>query len=205
MANYLLKALIDSDTVKFFNVNNQKIVIVKVSGNSSTTDVAWVTFKPFEANTVAWEEIYGLYASYTELQGKATIVKSSYTLASDKNTYPFESGVFSAPTSDPSLSDNTYEIANKMQEYNSLTFGLAQNVVANGISYQGNPINAQSVLPNQTASFTPHERISIFMESDIDNGVVISRVKGTSLDIDFTSKSEITIRYDKSVGGFVEV
>jgi len=207
MSKYLLKVLIDPETVKFFSDNNQKIVIVKKvnNGDPSTANVAWVTFTPFEVNTVIWEDIYGLYSSYTELQGNASIVKSSYVLASTKNTYPFESGIFSSPVLDSSISDNTYEVLNKMSEYEYLTFGLAQNVQVNGLSYEGNPINATSVLPNQVASFTPNERIYIFMQSNIDNAVLISGVTSTELDIDFTGKSEVTIKYDNSIGGFVKM
>jgi len=207
MSKYLLKVLIDPETVKFFNDNNQKIVIIKKvnNGDSSISNVSGVTFKSFEVNSVTWEDIYGLYSSYTELQYNANIIKVSYVLASTKNTYSFESGIFSSPVPDPSISDNTYEVLNKMSEYEYVTFGLAQNIKVNGLSYEGNPINATSVLTNQLASFTPNERISIFMKSNIDNGVIISRITSTELDIDFTGESEVTIKYDNSICGFVRM
>jgi hypothetical protein len=204
MATYNLKALIDSETVKLFNQLKQKIVIVKM-GKDGSTELAWVTFAPFEINVVSWEQIYGLYASYSETQGKARVLKSSYTLASEKQIYPFENGVFSVPQPDSTLGENTYEVSNKMQDYPCLVFGLAQDVVANGVSYEGNPINATKVLSNESATFTPHERIRIFMQSDIDDGMVISRIKSQSLDLDFTTQSDIAIKYDKAVGAFVKI
>ncbi len=202
MASYSLKALINGDVVKQFNQLNQKVVIVKEApGNSSP--VAWVTFSPFEINTVSWQETYGVYASNTVMEGTAKIEKSSYAQASEKQCYNFEFGTFNAPVADKDLPSNTYEVKNAMMTPSQLTFGLAQDVVANGVSYEGSPINAVQIMSNESATFTPHERISIFMQSDLDDGMVISRIKSQALQLDFAKQADIVIKYEPTVGGFV--
>ncbi|WP_346355301.1 hypothetical protein [Azotosporobacter soli] len=203
MANYTLKALIDNETVKKFNMLNQRVIIVK-EAEGSGADVAWVTFAPFEINSVSWEEAYGVYASCSEMEGKAKIEKSSYAQASEKQSYAFANGIFEPPVTDTTLGDNMYEIKNNMTDPDILTFGLAQDVVANGVTYEGNPINAVQVLSNESATFTPHERISIFMQSDLDDGMVISRIKSQALLLDFAKQADIVIKYDPAVGGFVK-
>ncbi|WP_019555651.1 hypothetical protein [Propionispira raffinosivorans] len=57
---------------------------------------------------------------------------------------------------------------------------------------------------NEAPIFIPNERIRVFMQADIDEGMVILSTKSQSLDLDFTTQSGITIKYDKSVGGFVQ-
>ncbi|MBU2699095.1 hypothetical protein Ga0466249_000174 [Sporomusaceae bacterium BoRhaA] len=204
MANYSLKALIDSETVKQFNKLKQKVVIVK-TGEDSTNKLAWVTFSPFEINTVAWKENYGLYSSTNEIQGKVKITKASFTTAVDKQSYTFENGVFNSPTDDPALESNMYEITNNMTDYDALVFGLAQDVIANGVTFEGNPVNAITVLQNESATFIPHEKIIIYMESDTDDGMVISHIKSQVLELDFTTDENMTIKYDSKVGKFVKM
>jgi hypothetical protein len=204
MAKYNLKMLIDNTTVKNFNHLNQKVVIVKEAEGSSV-DVAWVTFPPFEINSVSWEETYGVYASCSSIEGTAKIAKSSYAEASEKQSYEFAEGIFQPPVPDSSLGNSTYEVKNSMTDTDMLTFGLAQNVVANGVNYEGNPINAVQVMSNESATFKPHERIRIFMQADLDDGMVISRIKSQALELDFADKTEITIKYAPSVGGFVRI
>ena len=203
MAKYSLTAKIDEATVENFNKLGQTVIIVKETAGSSI-DVAWISFSPFEINEVSWEETYGLYASTSDISGKARISKASYTEASEKQSYVFENGIFQPPVTDASLQGNTYEIANNVSEKAMLTFGLAQNIIANGVNYEGHPINAVQVMAHESATFTPHEKIRVFMEADIDDGMVISRIKGKTLELDFTDQTDITIKYDPAVGGFVK-
>ncbi|MBD7912205.1 MULTISPECIES: hypothetical protein [Clostridium] len=203
MPTYSLKAIISPEIVSFLNRNDQRIVIVK-KNEKSKTNVAWVTFKPFQVNNVTWNTEYGIYASNVQIQNGATIDASSYSEASVKNMYPFQNGVFDSPISDSELKDNEYAIHNKSDEYEYLTFGLAQDVTANGTNYEGNPINAESVLYNQTVSFIPNEKICVFIESSFNDGTIITHIRSNVLNLDFTDDANVTIKYDKSIGGFVK-
>lgn len=58
-------------------------------------------------------------------------------------------------------------------------------------------------MARESATFTPHEKIRVFMESDIDDGMAIIRIKGQALVLDLTDQTDITIKYDTSVGAFV--
>ncbi|MBD7912204.1 MULTISPECIES: hypothetical protein [Clostridium] len=204
MSKYSLKAYIDTETVSSIYESGQKIVIVK-KNDGPEANIAWVTFNPFEINNVTWESEYGLYASNTQMQSGAIINTASYKIASVKNIYPFSNGVFGSPVVDSSLNDNEYGIINKARDYEHLTFGLAQNVIANSVVYEGNPINAKSVLYNQISSFIPHEKICIFIESKFDNGAVITHIRSNSLCLDFSVQPNIIIKYDKVIGEFVKL
>jgi len=70
-------------------------------------------------------------------------------------------------------------------------------------NYDGKPINAVQIMAHESAAFTPKETIRVFMEADVDDGMVIIRIKGQALVLDFTDQSDITIKYDTSVGAFV--
>lgn len=202
MAKYNLIAKIDDTTVENFNKLGQRIVLVKETADSSA-DLAWISFSPFEINTVFWEESYGVYASTSDVVGTARVLKASYAQAAEKQSYVFENGIFQPPVTDAGLASNTYSVKNNMAELPMLTFGLAQDIIANGVNYDGKPINAVQIMAHESAAFTPKETIRVFMEADVDDGMVISRIKGQALVLDFTDQSDITIKYDTSVGAFV--
>jgi len=201
MASYSLKALIDDNLVKQFNQNNQKVVIVKEAPKNSSP-VAWVTFSPFEINTVSWEENYGVYASNTIMEDKAKIEKSSFSPASEKQGDSFTSGSISPQEADKDLASNTYEVKNAMMEPSQLTFSLAQDVEANDVS-EGSSINAVQIMFNEP--ITPHDKVSIFIKSDLDDGMVIPLIDDQALQLDFGNQTEIIIKYDPSIGGFIKV
>ncbi len=201
MSAYNLNVSINSQDVQEINSASQKIVIVKQVGGSSGQPVAWVSFSPFENNVVSWETSYGVYASSTEIQSGATINKTSaVNPATAEIVYPFENGTFGNPTSGD-VSSNSYSISNKYS--NQFTFGLAQSVTANGNKFEASPLNAVQVLSKQNATFTPIEKIAVFLRANFNNGVVISEIASNALDIDLTQQSNVNIRYDKALGQFV--
>ena len=132
MAKYNLIAKIDDTTVENFNKLGQRIVLVKETADSSA-DLAWISFSPFEINTVFWEESYGVYASTSDVVGTARVLKASYAQAAEKQSYVFENGIFQPPVTDAGLASNTYSVKNNMAELPMLTFGLAQDIIANGV------------------------------------------------------------------------
>ncbi|MEI8593212.1 hypothetical protein [Photobacterium sp. Hal280] len=200
MSSYNLNINIDSNDVRTINQSQQKVVLVKTVGGSSGSKVAWVTFSPFEHNEVSWTEKYGVYASSTQVQSGAQIYKTSaVNPATTEVMYPFEDGTFGSPENGGQ--SNSYGISNRYSQ--GFTFGLAQSVVANGNVFEASPLNAVSVLSRQNAIFTPVERLEVFLQGNFNNGVVISQVSSTALPLDFTNNSDITIRYDSSLGRFV--
>ena len=74
---YTLKVILTPAQLQIFQEANDSIIIAKPSEGGSTPNVAWVSFSPFEANTVTWEEQYGIYASTVALENGATLTQLS--------------------------------------------------------------------------------------------------------------------------------
>ncbi|MBD7912206.1 MULTISPECIES: hypothetical protein [Clostridium] len=201
MPNYRLNLSINSVDIKTIYDAQEKIVILKKT--SSGFPIAWVTFLPFEGNYVSWEENYSLYASNTEIQAGATIVKLSEVAATPKQLYKFNKGTFDLPETFPGAEEGQYIASNKMNSFNSLVFGLAQKVEFNGNSIPGSPINASIVPLNQIVKFTPYEQIVVFLQSRVTTGSVITEIDSQPLEITFGgSITTIDVVYDSSIGGF---
>lgn len=152
--------------------------------------IAWVSFQPLMENNVSWETLYHLYGTTTALQDGVKIVMTSQTETPAQLgwLYTFQNGFFTGAQG----GGDTFNIANQMQS-GSLTpfsFGLAQQAIVNNVKTFA-PLNAVPVLYNNRASFTPQEKLSVFLSSYSDNGTVISQVASDALGITLTSQSPI--------------
>ena len=201
MASFELTVQFAANDVQQVNAAEQQVTIVKEVGGNAGSSVVWIALSPFENNQIDWEEEYGLYASTTSVQNGATITKSAaVNPASSGVIYPFESGAFSSPQGSLS-SPNDYGVKNLSPS--GLTFGLAQSVTVNSDPFEANPLNAVTVLTQQQATFTAIEKLSVFLHSQFNNGVVISDILGPPLQVDFTHDPIQTIHYDPTQGKFV--
>ena len=54
---------------------NQKVVLTKHAAGVSETAVSWTSFKPWQKDTVDWENVFAVYASSSEVQSGETIHK----------------------------------------------------------------------------------------------------------------------------------
>lgn len=187
MTTYGLTIAIDDKSLEKIYGTNQSVTLVKRVGSSAGrgSDVAWVTFKPFEKNAVTWVENYHIYATSTLLQDGAKIDLTSRTASpvQDGWMYRFEHGKF-ADT--PGGKAGSFHVDN--QQDDNINFGLAQAATVNNMTVFA-PLNAVPVNRNQTASFTPIETVSIYLSSYQDNGVVISAVAGDALAVELTSEN----------------
>ncbi len=201
MAHYELTIQFDDSDVREINQNQHKVAIVKeVEGSQKGKDVIWVAFSPFEFNEVKWDVDYGIYVSENEVQNGASIYKcSTVNPAKAELLYPCEWGTFGTPNSKLE-EENTYGIKNQYSK--KLTFGLAQSVTANGNKYTANPLNAVSVLSQETVIFTPYQKLKVFLHAEFDNGVVISDITSDALSVDLTKNSIQRIKYNKQMGTF---
>ncbi|KUZ65821.1 hypothetical protein WI36_26060 [Burkholderia ubonensis] len=148
--------------------------------------VAWVAFQPLHENQVSWEEQYTMYATTTTLQAGATIKMTSQTDTQIQPgwIYTFERGKFSeAQGGDP----GTFNLRNQ-QSTGSFSFGLAQPVLINNVQ-TSSPLNAVPVPYNVNATFTPIQKLSLFLSSYSNNGSVITAVASNALNITLTSTS----------------
>lgn len=205
MPKYRLNIKFNDQDLKTIYKANEKIVLVKHTAGESASQVAWVCFRPFMNNTIDWETSFALYASNTEVQHGAKISKLSDLAATTKVMYSFEQGVFQKPELAAAIGENTYAVRNQMEEYDGLTFGLAQDVQVNGVGIENNPINAVFVPYGQAISMTPIEKVDIYLKNDINDGTVISHVATIPLTVSFEENEvEHTIAYNVATGFYRE-
>ena len=198
MSTYKLKLRIEEWDVQFINLNQLKLILVK-----PPNPLVWLCVSPFENNEFVWTNTIGLYASNTEIEVGARIVKGS-----DRNPafaqyyYPFQNDIFSEPRKlDESFRDK-YQIKNESSH--DLTFGLTQEIAFNGNKPDANPINAVTVLKSQTATFSNSETVVLYFSANKDNGAVISQIDSEAIELDFTDSknSEQCIIYKN--GRFIQ-
>lgn len=201
MQDYRLDIKFNEEDLKNIYKADQKIILVKHTKEQTNSNVAWVCFKPFVNNTINWSMNFALYASNTELQHGATIHKLSDVPATTKVMYNFEQGVFQNPQPVPRIGAHTFALQNKMDGYNGLTFGLAQDVQVNGVGIEKNPINAVFVPLGQSVSITPVEKIDIYLKNGLEDSTVITKAAAVPLTVVYQeNEKEHTIAYDNRCG-----
>lgn len=209
MGSYKLNILFDSENLPTIYEAGEQVVIVKhtsTDSNPSSPHVAWVTFKPFEKNTVEWTTEFAVYASNTKTEEGAIINKLSDKYAATRVDYHFNKGTFINAQSEPTVGANTYVVSNDSTDTPYLTFGLAQSVNVNGDAYANHPINAIAVPIGHKADMTPYERVDVYLKSQINNGTVLSNIGSIALPVDYEgAATEHTIAYDGSTGRFSPV
>lgn len=201
MSKFKLNIYFDDLDAKTTHQAKQLVTILKQTNDPS--EVAWVSFMPFTKNTVKWGVDYALYSTCQQIESGATIDKLTDISASDGLLYDFENCIFQNPRADHSIAPNTYGLTNKMNEYEYLTFGLAQDVVVNGEAHPNHPINAVTVPKNHTCIMSPKEVITVFLEANIEDSMVLTKTKSNKLTISFENgETEKNIKYNNSTGVF---
>lgn len=203
MLKYQLDIRIHEKDLPTIHAAMEKIVIVKhIEGQPN---VAWVSFSPFENNTIEWESEYSIYASSTSLQGGARIDKMSAISGITQLNHKFESAIFTREKAEnPMVGLNTHIVTNNMQGYSDLTFGLAQNIEVNGKKYSSHPINAVSLPYQHSVEITPTEKIDVYLKSDLETSTIISHIPSVSLPIEYSENiTTHTIVYDSNLGKFI--
>lgn len=204
MSYYKLNINFPDDALKTIYAAKQKLALVKSVEGDGGQPVIWIATSPFESNVVEWNNEYQLYASKQEARNGATIKKLSETKAIDNVIFKFKEGIFQDAKTDDKIGANKYGVHNSMDEYPSMTFGLAASVEVNGNKESGKPINAILLPYNHSACFSPIEKVRVFLSADIDDGVVQTSEFSNTLQIVFKgNETEKSIRYDTAKGIFV--
>ncbi|GHJ43636.1 hypothetical protein Cs7R123_09780 [Catellatospora sp. TT07R-123] len=205
MTTYQLSIDFDSDGLTTLQAADQFVTIVKTIPRSKS--LSWITFSPMRSNTITWTESYSVYASTTQIQEGALIETMSTQAAAAGSTYELFGGQFglAAASADP----NTYSVINgdincKVNGVRMVTSGLYQSATVNGTPHQG-AINAVAVPYLDTATFIPKEVVQVFASSYHDNGLVISKVQSSALEVDLTTKTAQSLHYNAAINQFALV
>lgn len=206
MSNYELEIQFTEDALKAIYTAGEKLILTKEVAGSKGKSVCWVSTLPFLDNTIKWSEEYMLYASREEAMNGATINKLSDVDAISELIYDFDNAIFDNAHTSSTVGKNEYGLSNQMDQYPYLTFGLAQKVTINGTGTEGRPINAITLPYNHTATFSPIEKIRVFLANDLNNGMVITKEFSNAIDLTYSGTDvKKTIAYDTTRGMFVPV
>ena len=205
MPNYKLNIDFSDEALRTIYAAGQKLALVKTVTGDAGQQVTWVATLPFQTNVIEWKNEYMLYAAGHEASNGATIKKLSEVETTDDGCiYDFIDGTFGNAHTDPAVQRNTYGARNEMNQYPYLTVGMAVSATVNGEMKKGNPINAVDLPYNHTAVMSPIESVGIFLATDIDDGMVLTREFGNSLTVEYRgSETEHSVRYDDTSGIFV--
>lgn len=209
MPEFTLKLSIDPESLKIIKAAQQRIILAKPVDGASP-NVAWVAFDPFQSNTVTWNEEFNIYASTTEIQNGAEILKMSDTTypAQDAAYYSFDpSATFSGPfTGTGAPPRGSYRVINNMpsSEYRSLTMGLQQKARVNGRDTVATPVNAATVPATNKATFTPLTTVFAWLQASLVSATMITDVSGDSSKVVFgNGVFSASLVYDPAAGRFV--
>jgi hypothetical protein len=208
MPTFTLNTAFDQNSLNIFYQTGTNVVVAKPSSSGGTPNVAWVVFRPLPANSMTWQEQYGIYASTSSIQNGATLIQMSATSfpAGSGQMYTLSpAGVFTGPTSGGAA--NTYTASNQYNNLPSpgyLTFGLYQNATVNNTSLIGNAVSAAPVMYQSTAVMTPYTTIYIWTQSQVQSNTVVTVVTSVTTQVTFGGTvSEVSLQYDPTTGGFV--
>jgi len=215
---YGLSINIDAAGVLAINQSGQKVTVVKSvsyspssstagkgnkpAGDDTSPPVVWLAFSPLETNDITWTEQYYIYATTTQITAGAQIQMTSATGGPVQEgwLYTFQNGVFDQGAQGTGTSYNT-----KNEGGGLFGMGLAQQATLNNAQTMA-PLSVASVLNNEGASFTPSEKVSIYLSSVENNGSVTTRVTGDALTVTLKSASpSATIGFNDQTNTFYKV
>jgi hypothetical protein len=202
MPTYSLQIHFTKEQLEVFYAAGAWVVIGKpLKGDAPS--LAWVTFPPFEWNSVEWEEQYGIYASLAIASGDDGVAqqqqcKSEFP-ASAGRLYPLRpEGCFGPPTAEAGLDPDSYYAANSFVGAPTMTFGLFQDAKVNGQKRSANPLSAELIPTAFQARMIPGTTLYLWMQSE--GGQVTSPQTRVPFEESTTSMALV---YDSSSGTFV--
>lgn len=203
--NYELNLAFTNAQLQTLYLTGTNVVVAKPSGGGSP-NVAWQVFKPMGANTLTWEELYGIYASTAQVQNGAQLTQLSSTgiPASPETLYTLEAdSVISTPGIGGSA--NAYALINLYKSNPGyMTVGLYQNATVDGTQILGNAVSAAPVLYQSTATMTPYTTVYIWLASQVVSNSVVTQVTSPMTEVTFgAGTSTAALAYDSNTGTFI--
>ena len=172
------------------------------SGGGSP-NVAWQVFKPMQANTLSWEELYGIYASTVDFRNGARLIQLSSTGPAEKSKlYPLlDRGVITGPFQGGS--PHSFSLLNLYSHQRYMTVGLYQDANVNGTEIDGNAVSAAPVLFRGTAVMIPFTTVYIWLVSSVvSNSITMATSPMTQLKFG-DGVDTISVAYDSASGTFL--
>ncbi|MDQ3280432.1 MAG: hypothetical protein M3Q69_03370 [Acidobacteriota bacterium] len=194
--DYRLSLKFDAAALEAIYAAGEQVTLARRAGEGAVP-LVWIAFTPYIVNAVSWQDSYMLYASHARVQPGAIVHLDALTAAEPGWTYAFAHEAFSGAAGG---ARDAFTVRNELEE--PLAFGLAQQATVNG-----DPITAardlMHVAEGRSATFRPHEELSIFLSRNMRSGSVLERIPGNALTVALsTSFSHAEVGFDASLGVF---
>ncbi|HKB60608.1 MAG TPA: hypothetical protein VKC56_11250 [Gallionellaceae bacterium] len=204
MPNYELDVAFTNQQLETIYATGTNVIVAKPTSGAAP-NVAWQVFRPLQANTVAWEEQYGIYASTAQLVNGATLSRLSSTgiPAAQNQLYTLaDSGVITGPVSGGA--PDSYALENSYSGLPFMTVGLYQDATVNGTAIANNAVSAAGVMLASTAVMMPYTTVYIWLQSQVVSNTVVTTVTSPMTQLKFGGGvSQISVAYNSASGTFL--
>lgn len=200
MSSYTVNFKFTPEQLK--DLENERIVIGRVSEEGSPVAVAWEAFHPLQSNIVKWEDDYVIYGSKTLCKAGQTITQDLHS----SSPTPETKGYLVEPKGGIFLREGGYAVTNSYEEASSLTIGLAQAITVNGEPRYG-AISAVDVPNGGTTVLKQPEATYVWVQAGIKSDTIISPISAIThrwTAVKIPPESEITLLYNSAEGTFEE-
>ena len=205
MPAYELNMSFTNEQLQTLYLTGSNVIVAKPTGGLAP-NVAWQVIRPLQANSLTWEEQYGVYASTAKVTNGAVLTQLSSTgiPAIPNKIYTLQpSGGMSNPASG-GTPDAFSLLNNYVTDQGYITVGLYQDATVNGTSILGNALSAAPVLYQSTAVMTPFTTVYIWIQSQVKSNCVVTMVTSPMTQLKFGGGvSTISVAYDPSSGTFI--
>jgi hypothetical protein len=203
---FMLETAFTEQDLERFLASGSNVVVARPAGGG-IPNVAWVVHRPLLANTVTWQESYGIYASSAEIVNGAQLTQMSQTPypAHADATYALNPAGFFGPPCSGGVR-NAYSAVNEYDNRSGkgyLTMGLYQDASVNGVPAQGNAVSAAPVIYRSTAVMTPFTTVYLWIQSATMSNTIVTRVTSPVTKVTFGPVTDAALRYDASSGIFL--
>jgi hypothetical protein len=192
---------IDAEGVAELAATGSRVVVAKPAG-SAPPNVAWLAIEPRTRISIAWEELYGVFASNTAVRSDSTIaVASRVHPATERRIYTYDGLRFADARTEARIPPGHYDVWNAGPA--AATFGLLQAASVDGTVLQS-PLNAVVLPADFTADFTPDTRVYVWTQRGAETGAIIGEVPRHAAVLAFGGQHRSrSYRYDGSGAVFV--
>ncbi|MEA2666468.1 MAG: hypothetical protein QOI11_3412 [Candidatus Eremiobacteraeota bacterium] len=193
---------IDDASLTALCATGAQLIVAKPAG-TLPPNVVWLTCDPGRRTTIAWDEVYGLYAALvpSHVGAPIRILDARYP-TTDRTLHPFLSDrCFATPIASERIPPGHYDVDNRAPF--AATFGLLQAATMNGIRVRS-PVNAATLVPGSAADFVAVTTLYVWVGPPVARGSAAAGLPARAVLVPFTpSDPARRLRYDSASAGFI--
>lgn len=207
MAQYALTTSFSPADLDRFYATGSNIVLARPLAGVPP-DVAWVVFRPFQKNFLAWNDDFGIYASSFPIRNGVVPQPNAQT---DPN-FPVQpalvytmspAGTITGPVTTGGTA-GAFTIVNQYANASGyLAFGLLQSATVDGNARPLTAASAITVLQNGKGILTPAATVYLWVQPNIVSGTVVTVFTAPITEVVLTAAApSADLVYQASTGTF---